>query len=163
MAAALFASSPKSPFKRNSLPSTSSPAIASPPKSCLKRNSFPSSPRPVIFDAPRSASPFSAVFESDSDSTASDSASGSGSQASSCPGTPPTTTRRPRAKSVSFCEDDDVRVFYPITDPLHKQARKQFVRLFKACAEAMKIEPPPPSRHSYSGYGECVLEGEEER
>lgn len=76
-----------------------------------------------------------------------------------------------------------MRVFYPVTDPLHKQARKQFVRLFsaslfefmlvshaadgvllstEACADAMKIEPPPASRHSYSGYSECVLEGEEE-
>ncbi|OJT15366.1 hypothetical protein TRAPUB_8076 [Trametes pubescens] len=158
MAPATFAPSPMARFKRNSL--SCPPAMTSPPKSCLKRNSFPSSPRPTFLDGPRSASPASAVFDTDTD--ASDSASGCGSQASSCPGTPPTTSRRPRAKSVSFCEDDDVRVFYPVTDPLHKVARKQVVRLFKACAEAMKIEPPPPSRHSYSGYSECVLEGDEE-
>ena len=107
-----------------------------PPKSCLKRNSF-SEPttRPLFLDgaapitraraATVSTSPVP-VFDSDSD-TASDHSAFPPPSAHPYYGANPPRARR---KSVSFCEEDDVRVFYPVTDPLCKQARKQVVRIF---------------------------------
>ncbi|KAI0761816.1 hypothetical protein BD413DRAFT_236126 [Trametes elegans] len=132
------------------------------PKSCLKRHSFPSSTRPHNLEPLAFGDGgLGAVFESDTDST-----SDTGSEAShdapasespvvvvaavASPGSGAATPRA-RRKTVSFSEDDDVRVFYPVTDPLHKQARKQVARIFRACADALRIEPvlsPTESRRS---------------
>ena len=115
-----------------------SPSPSPPPtKSCLKRNSFSgtATTRPLFLDgaapsantraraASMSASP---VFVSDA---ASDHSSPSFANYGYCNGHDHGAPRA-RRKSVSFCEEDDVRVFYPVTDPLCKQARKQVVRIF---------------------------------
>ncbi|KAH9849870.1 hypothetical protein C2E23DRAFT_887850 [Lenzites betulinus] len=146
------------------------------PKSCLKRNSLPSgAPHPFFEDtARRCASPESNASPSESSSFSSGSSfSSTSSTASASPipgsGLPTTFTSVPappghhlprgRAKSVSFSEDDDVWVYKPFTDPLHKQAAKKVARLFRACADALRIEPPadesPMFRHNliatYSG------------
>ncbi|KAH9893271.1 hypothetical protein C8Q73DRAFT_791143 [Cubamyces lactineus] len=153
-----------------------SPSPSPPPaKSCLKRNSFSGTPtgtRALFLDgaAPsaraRAASvSTSPVFYTDSD-TASDHSSSSNSES------PPSfadygygPAPRTRRKSVSFCEEDDVRVFYPVTDPLCKQARKQVVRIFRACAEALRIDSPyspPASRRGSISSVEEEDEDEEE-
>ncbi|KAI0831946.1 hypothetical protein BC628DRAFT_570264 [Trametes gibbosa] len=135
------------------------------PKSCLKRSSIPSNtPHPFFEDRGRCASP-----ENDASSISST------SSAPHEPHAPPKHTPenaqqghrvpRRRPKSVSFSEDDDVWVYKPFNDPLHKQAAKQVVRLFRACADALKMEPPdasPMSRHNLiASYSGCV--GGEER
>ncbi|KAI0630754.1 hypothetical protein C8Q77DRAFT_224881 [Trametes polyzona] len=112
---------------------------SSPPKSCLKRSSLPTNIRHAyIDDVRRAASPDSALTD-DGDPYPT-----SGGHAHAIP--PPRANtahgRRARPKAVSFCSDDDVLVFYPWHDPLHRQARKQVVRLFRACAEAFRIDSP---------------------
>ncbi|KAI0369778.1 hypothetical protein BV20DRAFT_335797 [Pilatotrama ljubarskyi] len=131
-----------------------------PPKSCLKRSSFPTTSRPLFLEpesASSSAEGSSAVFECDTDST-----SDRGSQESWC--TPSFSSSedapRERRKSVSFREDDQVRVFYPPRDPL----RKQVARVIKACAEALRIESPyspPGSRRASVSSVESVEEEDE--
>ncbi|KAI0358285.1 hypothetical protein OH77DRAFT_1435418 [Trametes cingulata] len=104
-----------------------------PPKSCLKRSSFPTTSRPLFLEEAASSSvegASTAVFECDTDST-----SDRGSQESYVtPSSPPSEeSSRERRKSVSFCEDDEIRVFYPAKDPL----RKQVARMFTADVESV--------------------------
>ncbi|KAI0742012.1 hypothetical protein C8Q80DRAFT_1274339 [Daedaleopsis nitida] len=57
---------------------------------------------------------------------------------------------RPRRKTVTFREEDDVRVYYPPRRPLRKQAKRAAERLFRVCADAFHID---------SGYVEYAPEG----
>ncbi|OSD05300.1 hypothetical protein PYCCODRAFT_1432456 [Trametes coccinea BRFM310] len=144
--------------------------MSSPPKSCLKRNSISTTDRPFFLDGLRSDSPFAAFEFGDtaSESTSDRSASPcelSGFASYEPPSSSNDAAPRERRKSVTFCEDDEVRFIYPIKDPLSKQARKQAKRIFKACAEALRIDSPyspPGSRRGSVSSVESVEEEEEE-
>ncbi|CDO69786.1 hypothetical protein BN946_scf184766.g31 [Trametes cinnabarina] len=132
--------------------------MSSPPKSCLKRNSVSSSDRPLFFDG---ASPCTILDFGDTASTSDQSVSSSHSASFE---QPQSRELRERRKSVSFCEDDEVRLIYPVKDPLHYQARKQAKRIFKACAEALRIDSPyspPGSRRGSVSSVESVEEEDE--
>ncbi|KAI9062671.1 hypothetical protein FKP32DRAFT_1758816 [Trametes sanguinea] len=147
--------------------------MSSPPKSCLKRNSVSTADRPLFLDGLRSESPFAAFDFGDTASTSDRSASPS-SLSGSCSASSyeqqqsssdAAAAPRERRKSVTFCEDDEVRFIYPIKDPLSIQARKQAKRIFKACAEALRIDSPyspPASRRGSVSSVESVEEEEEE-
>ncbi|RDX54159.1 hypothetical protein OH76DRAFT_1479195 [Lentinus brumalis] len=120
------------------------------PKSCLKRDSVSSnasdkdsvgntSPRQPYF-LPNSVLVDSCTsIETANTSSSSLPSSSSGTSAS-----------RPRRKSVTFCDNDDVRVFYPPPAPLHTKAKRAASRLFRACADALRIEPYDfPSEEEY--------------
>ncbi|KAI8985603.1 hypothetical protein BD414DRAFT_537111 [Trametes punicea] len=130
--------------------------MSSPPKSCLKRNSFPTTTRPRHLDGARAERP-GAVFEPERDWR-----DRSAPPSFRSPFDPSSAAPRERRKSVSFCEDDDVRVFYPVTDPLSKQARKQVVRIFKACAEALRIDSSDSPSSSRRGSASSIEEEDED-
>ncbi|KAI0714208.1 hypothetical protein C8T65DRAFT_155716 [Cerioporus squamosus] len=123
--------------------------IMSYPKSCLKRGSV-SSTSSSDADSVANTSPRQPYFLPNSvlvESCASI-VSASTSSSSLPPNDP--SGSRPRRKSVTFCEDDDIRVFYPPRTPLHKQAKRAASRLFRVCADALRIEPYDfPSEEDY--------------
>ncbi|RPD64499.1 hypothetical protein L226DRAFT_383672 [Lentinus tigrinus ALCF2SS1-7] len=111
------------------------------PKSCLKRGSISSiasdcdSIASTSPQQPHGVPEFALAEPCTSLPTASTSSSSLPSTSSD------TDASRPRRKSVTFCEDDDVHVFHPHPTPLHKQAKRAASRLFRACADALRIEP----------------------
>ncbi|KAI0642385.1 hypothetical protein C8Q79DRAFT_1013664 [Trametes meyenii] len=130
--------------------------MSSPPKSCLKRHSIPSdSTHPHYLGSgtrtrARTARHSGPAFESNT----SDSGSDRGSPTSCLSARPPPSATKAqgvpkaRRKSVSFAEEHDVQFIYPFSDPLHIQARRQVVRIFRAFAEALRIEPAYPDDHN---------------
>ncbi|KAI0675982.1 hypothetical protein C8Q78DRAFT_1074936 [Trametes maxima] len=117
----------------------------SPPKSCLKRHSLPNSARPLCMDSGARTLTRPAGYGPPHECN-SHLGSDRGPPTSYLSAHPPPSASakgvpQTRRKSVSFAEEHDVRLVYPFNDPLHIQARRQVVRIFRAFADALRIDP----------------------